>query len=283
MNNPESPLIDAEKVAAVLAAPDTVLVDARGGADARERFLAGHIEGAVMVDLETDLSDKRRDAAQGGRHPLTDPRSFGELLGRKGISPGTQVLVYDDKAGANAAARFWWMLRAAGHENVQVVDGGLVALQEAGLPTTTAPEAAPPAAIYPVAEWRLPLATIDDVDRARRDPDSLVIDVREGYRYRGESEPIDLVAGHIPGAVNIPYLSNLEANGRFRPAETLANFYRSQIGKKQNVIVHCGSGVTACHTLLAMEAANLPAARLYVGSWSEWSRNQKPIATGEKA
>ncbi len=276
-----SPLIAAGEVKSALATPGALLVDARGGTDARERWKAGHIEGAVMVDLETDLSDKSRPPVDGGRHPLPHPRAFADLLGSKGISPTTHVLIYDDKAGANAAARFWWMLRAAGHEKVQVVDGGLTALQEAGLQTVTGSEVAPPPAIYPVTDWQLPIADIEDVDRARSDPGSLVIDVREGYRYRGESEPIDLVAGHIPGAVNIPYLSNLEANGHFRPPATLANFYRARIGNRQNIIVHCGSGVTACHTLLAMDAAGLPAPRLYVGSWSEWSRNAKPVAKSD--
>lgn len=283
--NNTSALIDAGAVKALLTHHDVVIVDARGGGDARERYLLGHIEGSIFMNLETDLSQKSADAAQGGRHPLPDPKAFGTLLGNAGISPSSHILVYDDKAGANAAARFWWMMKAAGHTKVQVIDGGLKALEQEGHALTSAPSAArAPKGPYPVSAWQLPVSNIDEVDRARLKNDALVIDVREGYRYRGESEPIDLVAGHVPGAINMPYLENLTPNGTFRSANELADLYKRAIGNRdaENVIVHCGSGVTACHTLLAMEVAGLPTPRLYVGSWSEWSRNPKPIAEGEK-
>lgn len=283
--NNTSALIDAGAVKALLTHHDVVIVDARGGGDARERYLLGHIEGSIFMNLETDLSQKSADAAHGGRHPLPDPKAFGILLGNAGISPSSHILVYDDKAGANAAARFWWMMKAAGHTKVQVIDGGLKALEQEGHPLTSAPNAArAPKDPYPVSAWQLPVANIDEVDRARLKNDALVIDVREGYRYRGESEPIDLVAGHVPGAINMPYLENLTPNGTFRPANELADLYKRAIGNRdaENVVVHCGSGVTACHTLLAMEVAGLQTPRLYVGSWSEWSRNPKPIAGGEK-
>lgn len=283
--NNTSALIDAVAVKALLTHRDVVIVDARGGGDARERYLLGHIEGSIFMNLETDLSQKSADAAHGGRHPLPDPKAFGILLGNAGISPSSHVLVYDDKAGANAAARFWWMMKAAGHTKVQVIDGGLKALEREGHRLASAPGAPrAPKDSYPVSAWQLPVANIDEVDRARLTNDALVIDVREGYRYRGESEPIDLVAGHVPGAINMPYLENLTPDGTFRPANELADLYKRAIGNRdaENVVVHCGSGVTACHTLLAMEVAGLPTPRLYVGSWSEWSRNPKPIAGGEK-
>jgi thiosulfate/3-mercaptopyruvate sulfurtransferase len=210
-------------------------------------------------------------------------KDFAALLGRLGIEKTTQVVVYDDKAGANAAARFWWMLKAAGHEHIQVLDGGLKGAVEAGLPLTNIipnEGSRPP---YPADKWILPIVNADTVAGATTDPSSLVIDVREAYRYRGESEPIDLVAGHIPGAVNIPYTGNLDPDGYFLSADELANKYKEAIGNRnpRQVIVHCGSGVTACHTLLAMEQAGMELPELYVGSWSEWSRTDKPIAVGE--
>ena len=277
------PIISARDVNKYIGQPQTVLVDARGGADAYQRYRVGHLQGAVFMDLESDLSQKGPDAAIGGRHPLPTLLAFGNLLERSGINPASHVIVYDDKSGANAAARFWWMMKAVGHVKIQVIDGGLAALTGAGLPVVTGTDA--PAAlqtVYPIREWKLPLADLEMVDRARSAADYLVIDVRESYRYRGESEPIDLVAGHIPGAVNIPYIDNLEADGRFRSPEVLAAQFEEHIGNREGnkIIVHCGSGVTACHTLLAMEIAGLNSARLYVGSWSEWSRREKPIATG---
>lgn len=278
-------IIHAEDVMYHLQKHDAVLIDARGGADAYQRYIAGHAAGAHFVDLETQLSEKTGNAAQGGRHPLPDMKNFGVLLGTLGISPDTFVVVYDDKGGANAAARFWWMLKAIGHKNVRVVSGGLDALSKAGIPVTSdIPEAPAHATRYPVQESMLPVVDIATVKKAVKDPDYLVIDVREGYRYRGESEPIDQVAGHIPGAVNIPYIANLGVDGKFLPGSELAARYKEAIGtrKPEHVIVHCGSGVTACHTLLAMKEAGIEGPKLYVGSWSEWSRNDHPIATGEK-
>lgn len=258
----------------------TILVDARGGADARQRYLAGHLPNAIFADLETDLALVPENAAHGGRHPLPPLADFAYLLGRMGITPHTHVVVYDDKAGAMAAARFWWMLRAVGHEKVQVLNGGLAAItghyhltHEVPVPT--------PAAAYPVpAAWP---GTVDmeTAGAAAQNPQKRVVDVRETPRYLGRTEPIDLIAGHIPGAVNIPYLTNLDANGQYLPAATLKAHYEELLGGTpvQEVIVHCGSGVTACHTLLGMAHAGMEGAQLYVGSWSEWSRNDKPIAT----
>jgi thiosulfate/3-mercaptopyruvate sulfurtransferase len=261
-----------------------IIIDARSGPDAFDRFRAGHLEGALHADLDRDLSSKPKDAAQGGRHPLPDVTAFATFVGKLGITPSTHVVVYDDKSGANAAARFWWMLRALGHEKIQVVDGGLDAMIREGMPMVSAkksvkqePISCPP---YPAEGWTLPTVTIDEVQKAASDPDALVIDVREAYRYRGEREPIDQVAGHIPGAINIPYLNNLTVSGNFRSADDLASLYEQVLGRREpsNVIVHCGSGVTACHTLLALEYAGIKNANLYVGSWSEWSRRDLPVA-----
>lgn len=275
----DSPLISTKDI----TLGKDIIIDARSGPDAFERYCAAHLRGALHADLDRDLSQKPADPAYGGRHPLPPVKAFAAFVGRLGITPSTSVIVYDDKSGANAAARFWWMLRALGHEKVKVVDGGLDAIIREGLPMTGTIHEPVSTSSYPADAWKLPTVTLEDIEVAARDPDALVIDVREAYRYRGEREPIDLIAGHIPGAINIPYLDNLTDDGRFRPVEELAARYGSILDHREpsNVIVHCGSGVTACHTLLALEQAGIKGANLYVGSWSEWSRRDLPIATGE--
>jgi thiosulfate/3-mercaptopyruvate sulfurtransferase len=276
-------IIRPEDVRQILENQKAILVDARGGPDAPERYRSAHIEKALFVNLESDLSQKTENAAHGGRHPLPAPATFGALLGRLGITEESEVIVYDDKKGANAAARFWWMLKAAGHEKVYVVSGGIEALQKAGFTIVEGITSSPAAAQhYHFTEWKLPIADADQVAEAVENPDFLVIDVRENYRFVGESEPIDLVAGHIPGAANIPFAANLDKDGNFLSSEELAEKYKSALGQRdpKNIIVHCGSGVTACHTLLALSDAGMGGAALYVGSWSEWSRNDRPVATG---
>lgn len=279
----KSPLISPVDLAQLMKQEHFMLIDARTGPDAREKYNAEHLEGAQFVDLEKDLSHKSADPANGGRHPLPSIKNFTELLGRLAIEPSTRVVVYDDKAGANAAARFWWLLKAAGHDNIQVLDGGLKTAIEAGVPVTNIIPNIKERPTYPADKWILPTVDADKVAKSAADPGNLVIDVREAFRYRGESEPIDIVAGHIPGAVNIPYTENLDADGYFISANELAVKYKKAIGDRdaKKVIVHCGSGVTACHTLLAMEQAGLETPNLYVGSWSEWSRNNRPVAVGE--
>jgi len=276
------PLIDAGEAIKLIDTPNVIFIDARSGADAAKRSAAGHISGAVHADLDKDLSAVKPDAADGGRHPLPSLSAFLQWLGNAGVEPVSRVIIYDDKAGANAAARCWWMLRAVGHQQVQVVSGGLQALEAAGAVLSDTASDAKIKSPYPAGGWQMPVASIEEVTAAAADPDKLVIDVREAYRYRGESEPIDLVAGHIPGAVNQPYMSNLDATGKFQATEQLQDIYEPLVENKKEVIVHCGSGVTACHTLLALERAGITGARLYVGSWSEWSRNDKPIATGNE-
>lgn len=277
------PIISAVELVSQLNSPDLVIVDAQSGPDSKSKFLKQHIRGARHVDLDIDLSEKPVNPAQGGRHPLPDIKKFAALLGNLGIDAGSHVVVYDDKRGVIAASRFWWMLRAAGHKQVQVLDGGLQAAVAAGLPLTDeapSPMTRPP---YPVNEWKLPVVNLETVKNVIANPEFLLIDVREEYRFRGESEPLDLVAGHIPHSVNVPFKKNLNDHGTFLSSEDLAALYKSVMGdrKPENVMVSCGSGVTACHTLLALELAGITGASLYVGSWSEWSRNQLPIATGE--
>jgi thiosulfate/3-mercaptopyruvate sulfurtransferase len=263
------PVISASELAAL---DDAVVLDCRQDARA---YAAGHMVGARHAQLERDLAAPPADPARGGRHPLPGVEAFAATLGRWGITPSSRVVAYDDQGGANAAARLWWMLRAVGHRDVQVVDGGLAALREAGFPMTTeepSPVDAPP---YPCSALAGALADIDEVERARGAPDRRVIDVRAAFRFRGDSDPFDPVAGHIPGARNAPYADNLRADGSFKSAGELRALLTGALDgiAPEQTIVHCGSGVTACHTLLALERAGLGGAKLYVGSWSEWCRH----------
>ncbi|RYF97163.1 MAG: sulfurtransferase, partial [Chitinophagaceae bacterium] len=220
-----SPLISANELATLTGDSNLVLVDARAGADAKQRYAIGHLEGAIHVDLEKDLSRPLVNAAEGGRHPLPDASDFAVLLGKLGINPDKQVVVYDDKSGANAGARFWWMLRSIGHEQVRLLDGGLQAALQQGMQLNKDEVTAVVLPPYPKTKWTWPIVTIDEVEKRATDPSWMVIDVREGYRFLGESEPIDLSAGHIPGAVNIPYPGNLSGNGTFLPKEELKDKY----------------------------------------------------------
>ena len=259
--------------------PPYLLLDARPGAEA---FAQDHLPGAIHADLNLCLSsakDPGADPARGGRHPLPAPGAWSRQLGAWGIVPGTRVVACDDACGGNGAARLWWMLRASGHEDVAVLDGGIQAAKEDGLPAPGA--SLPPAPPYPEDRWLLPMADLDLVDRLRSDPGWKVLDVRSGPRYRGETEPFDPVAGHIPGALNLPWQENLGPDGRFKPARELRDMYLALLAgtPRNHLVVHCGSGVTACHTLLALEVAGLSGAALYVGSWSEWCRNPLPVAT----
>lgn len=276
------PILSPKDLLELLQTQNIILIDARAGLNAKENYETAHLAGAIWVDLETELSEKKPDAAQGGRHPLPTVQNFATLLSRLGITPESHVVVYDDKNGANAAARFWWMLRAIGHQKVQVLDGGYQAALNTGFATNTGSEIPNSAAAYPAATWQLPLAGINEVAQAASAEAALVIDVREAGRYLGQFEPIDLVAGHIPGAINIPFAENLDADGSFLPPAQLKDKYTEALGffDADKVIVHCGSGVTACHTLLAIAQAGMELPKLYVGSWSEWSRNDRPIATG---
>lgn len=275
------PIISPADVLALRQQSHFILIDARSGPNAKENYEKQHLAGALWVDLENDLSEKTDNAAQGGRHPLPPVKKFAYLLGQLGITPDSHVVVYDDKNGANAAARFWWMLRAVGHEKVQVLDGGYQAAINVRFPTNEGTEKLDTKPDYLVESWQLPIADINEVAALAQAEDAVVIDVREAGRYAGEFEPIDLVAGHIPGAINLPFAENLNADGSFLLPEQLHAKYSETLANidANKIIVHCGSGVTACHTLLAIAQAGMEIPKLYVGSWSEWSRNERPIAT----
>ena len=278
------PLIEAEELVNTHQSKNIQLIDARTGIDAHTKYLGEHLKSALFVDLDKQLADIKTNAANGGRHPLPNPQKFAQLVGNLGIDTESHVVVYDDKNCANAAARFWWMLRSIGHNKIQVLNGGYDAAIRAGFPTSAGEEVAIKKDIYKANGWLLPTATLDEVKKAAGDSSFIVIDVREKKRYDGEHEPIDLIAGHIPGAINIPFTNNLDEKGLFLSSSELRDKYIKALQEinPENVIVHCGSGVTACHTILAIALAGFTIPILYTGSWSEWSRNNMPVATAFK-
>ena len=259
-----SPLISPDALAAVL--DDVTVLDVRyavgaGTAQGEEAFLAGHVPGACFVDLDTDLADPPGD---GGRHPLPDPARFEVAMRRAGVSNARPVVVYDDWQG-RAAARAWWLLRHHGHADVRLLDGGWTAWQAAGHRVEAGPSAPREGDLSVSSSSPMPLVEADAVPRV-----GVLIDARAPERYAGETEPLDPVAGHIPGAVNVPTTANLDEDGRFRSAEELRAVYAT-VGARPgaDVAAYCGSGVTAAHDVLAMEVAGIRAA-LYPGSWSGW-------------
>ena len=261
-----------------------LLLDARQEAASYE---AGHLPGAIHVDLNRHLStacDPGHDPARGGRHPLPPVDRFAAQVGTWGIGPDTEVVAYDASGGSNAAARLWWMLRALGHERVRVLDGGLQAALGAGMILTVENAAIEPASPYPADRWHLPQMDADGVEALRHDPSRKLLDVRSAERWRGESEPFDPVAGHIPGSLNLAWNDNLTPDGRFKPPQVLRTQYEALLGglPPDRLTVHCGSGVTACHALLALEVAGLTGAALYVGSWSEWCRSGREMSPAPK-
>lgn len=232
----------------------------------RAIYEAGHIPGAVFVDLDRDLA-----APPGirGRHPLPSVADFAATLGKLGIAPESHVVVYDD-VGGRIAARMWWMLLSIGHDQAQVLDGGYGAWVSAGHDVAVG-DVVPPPIVYPVPERFRGVVTHDRLHSRT------LVDAREGERYRGETEPVDPKAGHIPGAVSIPTSDNLADDGRFRSPRELAEVYSSL---PSDAVVSCGSGVTACHDALAMVVAGHDMPDVYIGSFSEWSRRDLPVATG---
>lgn len=240
----------------------------------REAYLSGHLPGAIYMSLDDDLSDMTMTDA--GRHPLPSKEAFATTLGRLGIDSTTTVVAYDTAGGA-IASRLWWMLRWVGHADVLVLDGGIQAWTAAGFPLEEGPIERRPTT-YQIGEATMPVAMMEDI--VLRPSSTVLLDARAGERFRGEVEPLDPVAGHIPGAVNAPYAGNLES-GRFLPPSQLADrFTALGVDDAAGTIVYCGSGVTACHDVLAMETAGLGTATLYPGSWSQWSGAGGEVETG---
>ena len=272
MENRMSPIINSNELLSIFSNDNLLILDAGNLAS----YQAKHIHGALYVDLNNDMAEVPANAANGGRHPLPDVSKFVEKMQDLGVSNHTHIVVYDDKNASNAAARLWWMLKACGHNKVQVLNGGLQAAEANGISLNSGLESAKNKGNFSASNWNLPLSDIEEVKKVSNDVNYKVIDVRDAYRYEGISEPIDLVAGHIPGAVNLPFSMNLTEAGLFKNPVELKAMYTEFLGNvtSQNTIVHCGSGVTACHTLLAMDYAGLSIPKLYVGSWSEWSRQE---------
>jgi thiosulfate/3-mercaptopyruvate sulfurtransferase len=279
-------LVTAEELVQGLGDPELALIDARfvlGGAEAEkgERdYAAGHLPGAVYAHLDRDLSDHSRIGH--GRHPLPSAKDFCARLNAWGIAPEQQVVVYDARDGSMAASRAWFMLRLLGHERVAVLDGGFARWTQLGLPIDA--DVPQRARTNYVAEYDAAMLVESDDLLHPEAPDApLLIDARAAERFRGEVEPLDRVAGHVPGAVNRPLANNLQADGRFRPPAELATEFRALLGARvpEEVAMMCGSGVTACHNLLAMEHAGLRGARQYADSWSGWiSDPSRPVAKG---
>ncbi|WP_295645004.1 sulfurtransferase [uncultured Methylibium sp.] len=283
-----TPLIGAEALRRRLAdGTPTLLVetsfDLTDPAAGERSHAAGHLPGAHYLHLDRDLADHAppADGRFRGRHPLPTPAAFALTLGRLGITPSSAVVLYDRQGGVYAA-RAWWMLRWMGHREVAVLDGGVAAWQAAGGALDDAAPAATAGTVYAVADDAM-MPTIDAAALQASLGGVRLLDARAPERFRGEVEPLDPVAGHIPGALNRPFKDNLDAQGRFLARDALrAAFEPLLAGRPPGEVVHqCGSGVTACHNLLAMEAAGLPGSVLYPGSWSEWCADPaRPVARG---
>lgn len=280
-------LVDVEDLAIRL--DDCVVVDCRHrltDPDAgRRAWHAGRIPGARFLDQDQDLASPIGPGT--GRHPLPDPQALRRLFGSLGLGEQTQLVAYDDAGGA-MAARLWWLARWLGHEAVAVLDGGLPAWQAAGYPLESGDPL--PSRHAPVeagqADALVRWVGRDTIESNLGQPTLMLIDARTAERYRGQAEPIDPVAGHIPGALNRPLALNLRPDGRFLPAPLLRQAFAELLdGRSPDTVVHyCGSGVSACQNLLAMEHAGLPGSMLYPGSWSQWcSDPSRPVATGDRA
>ena len=279
-----STLISTADLAARLSDPSLVVVDVRHDLAApehwgEERYAQGHVPGARFAHIDRDLSAPK--TGRNGRHPLPEPDVAAAFFGHLGIGPRTQVVVYD-QGSAMFAVRAWWMLRWLGHDAVAVLDGGYDKWTREGRPVTTE--------VPSVLAARLPVRRVaptvaaGDVLSALGAGTLTLVDARVAERYRGEVEPMDPVAGHVPGALNRPYATNLNPDGTFKPADTLRREFAALLGATplDRVVHYCGSGVTGCHNVLAMEIAGLPGTRLYPGSWSEWCADPaRPVETGD--
>ena len=282
---PFDTLISADELAAVQSSGTALMLldcsfelsDLQAG---QRAYAAGHIPGARYLHLEHDLSTDK--TGRNGRHPLPSRESFARTMAALGLHAGTQVVAYDN-AGGMYAARLWWMLRWAGHQAVAVLDGGIAGWKASGRGLSTDAPAALPVGNFGLAPSLVSTVSYDEV-RANLDaPGRLVLDARAPDRFRGENETMDPVGGHIPGARNRLFKDNLGPDGRFKPPAQLRQEFDAITGGRpaSELINQCGSGVTACHNLLAMEVAGLRGAALYPGSWSEWSAQAgAPIATG---
>lgn len=278
---PFETLVKADILAARLGNPDWVVLDCRfdlADPDAgRRAFTESHIPGAHYLHLDEDLSGPK--TPHSGRHPLPDPRALAQRLGRLGVTAETQIVAYDGAGGA-IAARLWWLLRWLGHPRVAVLDGGLAEWRRSGFAISDQETPLRPAKPLPLQVQSEALVDAEQLVQAQGQG-CLVLDARAAERFSGEVEPLDAVAGHIPGAVNLPFAGNLTASGTFLSPGELRDRFRTVLGEvaPTQVIHMCGSGVTACHNLLAMAVADCRGARLYAGSWSEWIKDPARAVT----
>ncbi len=267
------PLVTVAQLRGLLDDPQLHVVDCRfalGDPDAgRQAYLEAHIPGAVYLSLDADMSSFPGP----GRHPLPTPVDFATTLGALGIGNDARIVAYDD-AGGGIASRLWWMLRSLGHDEVALLDGGWPAWLAAGMPTGNEPPLRTPEVFVAPHDWA---GVIDGTELERRLGQVMLVDARAPERYRGETEPLDPVAGHIPSAVNLPFGDNLDAEGRFRSTAELGERFSGLGG---DIVAYCGSGVTACHDILAMELAGITGVTLYPGSWSDWSTAGGEVAVG---
>lgn len=279
------PLVDAAGLAALLDSPGLIVVDCRfdlaDPAQGLREYESGHVPGAVFASMDQDLAAPR--GPRSGRHPLPSPAAFAHLLGRWGFTPDSHVIAYDQASGAGAA-RLWWMLRARGHARVQVLDGGWQAWLAQGGPVSRSAPAIAPTQVSP----REYAGVLDaaQVGEGLARQQIVLVDARAPERFAGRSETIDPVAGHVPGAANHPYTHNLDSTQHWLAPAGLRQRWAPLVQKAANrpMVMMCGSGVTACHNLLALELAGHADTRLYAGSWSEWITDPaRPVATGEDA
>jgi thiosulfate/3-mercaptopyruvate sulfurtransferase len=270
-----TPLVTVQELKGLLA--DTLLLDVRwqlGDPHGADHYRAGHLPGAVFVDLDAELAGTPGGTA--GRHPLPSPEAFQAAARSWGLRQGQPVVVYDDNGGLSAA-RAWWLLRWAGHDDVRLLDGGLGAWRAAGLDVEVGEQRATPGDVV-LGSGHLPVLSADDAALVARD--GLLLDARAPERFRGEVEPIDPRAGHVPGAVSAPTGENLAADGRFLSTEQLRERFAALGAQDQTIGAYCGSGVTAAHQVLALAVAGWDAA-LFAGSWSAWSNDpDRPVAVG---
>ncbi len=277
-------LVNSEELARHLSDPAWIVFDCRfkltDAHAGRRAYEAGHVPGARYADLELDLSGPKTEIS--GRHPLPNPDVLAKKMALWGIDATKQVVAYDDGSGA-LAARLWWLLRWLGHHAVAVLDGGFAVWQREARPIETQTPVTAAASFAPRLDNTLWVGTTD-VEAMQGKNDMLLVDARSAARFRGDEETLDPVAGHIPGSINRPFEANLDVHGRFLPAAPLRQAFAALVGGRpaHRVIHSCGSGVTACHNLLAMEIAGLSGSRLYPGSWSEWIRDRRrPVARGD--
>jgi thiosulfate/3-mercaptopyruvate sulfurtransferase len=277
-------LISCEELKGIADDESVSIVDCRFSLDdpaaGRAQYLAGHLPNAVFADLDEDLAAPV--TATSGRHPLPTPAEFARTLGRLGISNSTRVIAYD-QAGGGLAARLWWMLRWAGHDKASVLDGGLSRWHGLGWPLEQGQEHPRPGTFEVTVDGGRILRTSEIVAAATDVRQLRLVDAREATRFLGEAEPIDPVAGRIPGALNAPFVTNLREGGTWKTADELREQWRDVLGGDLSSpwSVMCGSGVTACHHVMSALLAGLPEPRVYVGSWSEWIRDPaRPVSSG---